>query len=102
MKNITICDQEYTYPSDHSNGGSCYNPPPPIASTSWGLICEKLPRVKTLFVFLGRFLDRGKEVDNLSLMSLHNWGENPSGNWNLEVQNVKRDAKQKGILLFDQ
>ena len=49
------------------------------------------------FLLLGRMFDNGKTIENLSLLSLHHWGENPDGIWSLDVRNTKPDASQKGI-----
>jgi len=46
----------------------------------------------------GRRFDGGKTIENLSLLSLHHWGENPNGLWELRIRNTLPNANQKGFL----
>ncbi|XP_065070986.1 proprotein convertase subtilisin/kexin type 6-like isoform X2 [Rhopilema esculentum] len=55
---------------------------------------------KSFILRSGRFWDRNKEISKLSTMSLHFWGENPRGNWQIRIRNVKPNAGKHGTL-FD-
>jgi len=46
----------------------------------------------------GRRFDRGRTIQNLSLLSLHHWGENPNGEWDLQIRNTVPNASQNGFL----
>jgi len=46
----------------------------------------------------GRLFDVLTEFKNMSPMSLHYWGENPRGAWNIALRNVKPNSSDSGIL----
>ena len=41
-------------------------------------------------------MDPGREVKDLSVLSLHHWGENPKGTWTMRVRSVNPNAKNSG------
>jgi len=53
---------------------------------------------KSIILRSGRRLDRGRTIQNLSLLSLHHWGENPNGEWDLQIRNTVPNASQNGML----
>jgi len=53
---------------------------------------------KSIILRSGRRLDRGRTIQNLSLLSLHHWGENPNGEWDLQIRNTVPNASQNGFL----
>ena len=63
-------------------------------------ISLKSPRGTTSHLLLPRPKDRvGSTFDNWPFLSVHYWGEDPTGEWELKIKNVgKKKAATPGIL----
>ena len=55
---------------------------------------------KLLFCLSGRLFDVLTEFKNMSPMSLHYWGENPRGAWNIALRNVKPNSSDSGMIFI--
>ena len=54
--------------------------------------------MKIIFPFqIGRRFDQGSEVKDLSILTLHHWGENPKGTWTIRLRNVEPNATKSGM-----
>eukprot|EP00112_Aurelia_sp_Birch-Aquarium-sp1_P022678 Seg649.1 transcript_id=Seg649.1/GoldUCD/mRNA.D3Y31 product="Furin-like protease 2" protein_id=Seg649.1/GoldUCD/D3Y31 len=53
---------------------------------------------KSLILRSGRRFDRLSDVNNLSILTLHHWGEDPRGIWKMRMRNVKPNDQSSGYL----
>eukprot|EP00112_Aurelia_sp_Birch-Aquarium-sp1_P007478 Seg1816.2 transcript_id=Seg1816.2/GoldUCD/mRNA.D3Y31 product="Proprotein convertase subtilisin/kexin type 5" protein_id=Seg1816.2/GoldUCD/D3Y31 len=51
---------------------------------------------KSVLLRSGRTFDYGSEVKDLSILSLHHWGENPNGIWTMRLRNVEPNPTNSG------